>query len=111
MGYLKADVRSSWYSPFNNEAGLGALPPVYMQAGAKDILVRDAVVFEAALRDVDVPVKLDINPELGHVGYTIWAQGSGEHNPPGLQTQTMDGMRWLLNRNRSAEESQAGRMA
>ncbi|PPJ49839.1 hypothetical protein CBER1_03292 [Cercospora berteroae] len=102
LGYLGADVRSEWYSPLNCEAGLAGFPAVYMQAGGKDILCRDAVVFEAALKEVGVPVKLDVYPPLAHVGYTIWAQGDGEHNPPGLKEGTIDGMRWLLERGKGA---------
>lgn len=102
LGYLRADLRSEWYSPFNCEDGLAGFPAVYMQAGGKDILCRDAVVFEAALKEVDVPVKLDVYSQLGHAGYTIWAQGDGEHNPPGLKEGTIDGMRWLLERGKGA---------
>ncbi|GIZ36789.1 hypothetical protein CKM354_000025600 [Cercospora kikuchii] len=102
LGYLSAGVRSEWFSAFNCEAGLAGFPAVYMQAGGKDILCRDAVVFEAALKEVSVPVKLDVYPQLGHAGYTIWAQGDGENNPPGLKEGTIDGMRWLLERGKGA---------
>ncbi|PIA98975.1 hypothetical protein CB0940_03618 [Cercospora beticola] len=102
LGYLGADVRSEWFSPFNCEDGLKGFPAVYMQAGGKDILCRDAVVFEAALKEVDGPVKLDVYSQMGHAGYTIWAQGNGEHNPPGLKEGTIDGMRWLLERGKGA---------
>lgn len=102
LGYLSADVRSEWFSPFNCEAGLAGFPAVYMQAGGKDILCRDAMVFEAALKEVGAPVKLDVHRQLGHAGYTIWAQGDGEHNPPGLKEGTVYGMRWLLERGKGA---------
>ena len=59
----------------------------------------DGVVYERFLEARGVEVKLDVNPGLGHVAYTVFMQRGSEVEESvqeGVKERTVEGMRWLL---------------
>lgn len=70
MGYVRElyghDIYSPAFSPFQDKNPHTGMPPVYIQAAGQDPLRDDALIYERALRDHGVPVKLDVYPGVPH---------------------------------------------
>lgn len=65
-----ADLRSPLISPLFGE--LSGLPPIYIQAGGKDLLLSDATRLRDKLKEAEVNVDLDVYPEMFHVWQAFW---------------------------------------
>jgi acetyl esterase/lipase len=64
------DKKHPLISPlFGNPA---SLPPLYIQAAGKDILLDDAVQFAQKVKELGGNIKLDIEPEMFHVWNAFW---------------------------------------
>lgn len=61
------------------------MPRTYIQVGGKDMWRDDGAVLQTALEDAGVQVNLDVFSDMGHAGFTVWAQGEGAHNPSDLK--------------------------
>lgn len=96
---LQADPKARLFSPFNNPNGLKGLPSTYIQAGGKDLLRDDAVVYRAVLADAGVPVRLDVMDTMEHNTYVIF---SDQANKDLLKPKFLSAMSWLLTSDQSA---------
>ncbi|KAJ0160800.1 AB hydrolase superfamily protein B1A11.02 [Colletotrichum tanaceti] len=90
---LEPDVRSPWFSPFNDVEAMAKCPRTYIQVGDRDPLRDDGLVYAKVLRDNGVEARVDNYPDWGHQGWTIFTQADA---PAELGPNTMEGMRWLL---------------
>ena len=92
----KPDVKSPLFSPFNAKDAFYGHCPVYVQVCELDPLRDDGVVYEAALKDSGVPVRLDVTPNVDHQTFCVLCDP--EMDISDLKMKTMAGMEWLLKR-------------
>ncbi|KAK1475724.1 hypothetical protein CABS01_04001 [Colletotrichum abscissum] len=90
---LQAEIKSPWYSPFNDPEAIPKSPKAYIQVGDRDPLRDDGLIYAKVLKDNGVESRVDNYPDWGHQGWTIFAP---EDQPAELGPNTMKGMRWLL---------------
>ncbi|KAK1544597.1 hypothetical protein CPAR01_02099 [Colletotrichum paranaense] len=90
---LQAEIKSPWYSPFNDPEAIPKSPKAYIQVGDRDPLRDDGLIYAKVLKDNGVESRVDNYPDWGHQGWTIFAP---QDQPAELGPNTMKGMRWLL---------------
>ncbi|KXH59361.1 hypothetical protein CSAL01_05978 [Colletotrichum salicis] len=90
---LDAEIKSPWYSPFNDPEAIPKSPRTYIQVGDRDPLRDDGLIYAKVLKDRGVESRVDNYPDWGHQGWTIFAP---QDSPAELGPNTMKGMRWLL---------------
>ncbi|KAI3532283.1 hypothetical protein CSPX01_13595 [Colletotrichum filicis] len=90
---LQAEIKSPWYSPFNDPEAIPKSPKAYIQVGDRDPLRDDGLIYAKVLKDNGVESNVDNYPDWGHQGWTIFAP---QDQPAELGPNTMKGMRWLL---------------
>ncbi|KAF3768121.1 hypothetical protein M406DRAFT_70217 [Cryphonectria parasitica EP155] len=95
---LKPDYHSPWFSPINLDlakiAGHHA-PRVYFQAGQRDILRDDAVVYAKVLEEKGVAeTRIDIIQNIDHAGWCTIPHPDTHSDE--MRIKSLDGMAWLL---------------
>ncbi|WYZ36932.1 hypothetical protein EsH8_II_000438 [Colletotrichum jinshuiense] len=90
---LEADIKSPWYSPFNDPQAIPKSPKTYIQVGDRDPLRDDGLLYAKILQDNGVETRVDNYPDWGHQGWTIFAT---QDLPAELGPNTIKGMKWLL---------------
>ncbi|GJC83450.1 AB hydrolase superfamily protein B1A11.02 [Colletotrichum liriopes] len=90
---LEPDIKSPWYSPFNDVEAIPRSPKTYIQTGDRDPLRDDGLIYAKILKDNGVESRVDNYPDWGHQGWSIFAPADA---PADLGPNTMKGMRWLL---------------
>lgn len=94
------DPHSPYFSALNSAKGLQGLPRTYIQAGGRDVLRDDSVVYHKLLQDAGVDTLLDVHAEEGHSCFSIW--WNEETGSPTLKQKSMAGMAWLLRKDLTA---------
>ncbi len=92
-GLYKPDVKSPMYSPFNAENAFKGQCRTYIQVCELDPLRDDGVVYEAALKDNGVPVKLDLTPNADHQTFCVLCDPKVIED---VKEKAMAGMKWLV---------------
>ncbi|POS73093.1 hypothetical protein DHEL01_v208518 [Diaporthe helianthi] len=93
---------SAWFTPLNLDMSSIKgyhLPRVQLQAGELDCLRDDAVVYAKVLSQTGVAeTRLDVVKDIGHVSWVTFPVPDAHTGE--LKTMTLDGMAWLLQRER-----------